>query len=248
MIRSGLILMIKESATKGKSAYAISKEIGVSENTARKYMTQPARPHGLTGTKKGSKLDPYKPYLHELMDSGIYNCVVLYGYLQEKGYDGGMSILKEYVHPFRPPRRTPAVQRFETVSGKQAQMDWGICQYTDPEGHIHKVPAFVMILGHSRAKYVEFTTRCDLHSLERCIVNLLYIDEIARFFDVSPTYLLRGEEDEETMKLSQNEEKLIQMYRYLHPESKEKLMATAEVLVNLGRSNTNKNQKEKSGE
>ncbi|MBQ8962900.1 MAG: helix-turn-helix transcriptional regulator [Clostridia bacterium] len=77
---------------------------------------------------------------------------------------------------------------------------------------------------------------------------LLYIDEIAKYFDVSQTYLLRGEEDEETMKLSQNEEKLIQMYRYLHPESKEKLMATAEVLVNLGRSNTNKNQKEKSGE
>ena len=77
---------------------------------------------------------------------------------------------------------------------------------------------------------------------------LLYIDENARYFDVSPTYLLRGEEEEETMKLSQNEEKLIQMYRYLHPESKEKLMATAEVLVNLGSSNTNKNQKEKSGE
>lgn len=77
---------------------------------------------------------------------------------------------------------------------------------------------------------------------------LLYIDEIARYFDVSPTYLLRGEEDEGTMKLTQNEEKLIQMYRYLHPESKEKLMATAEVLVNLGRSNTKKNQKEKSGE
>lgn len=77
---------------------------------------------------------------------------------------------------------------------------------------------------------------------------LLYIDEIAKYLYVSPTYLFRGEEDEETMKLSQDEEKLIQMYRYLHPESKEKLMAIAEVLVNLGRSNTNKNQKEKSGE
>ena len=54
MIRSGLILMIKESAAKGKSAYAICKEIGVSENTARKYMSQPARPHGLTSIKKGS--------------------------------------------------------------------------------------------------------------------------------------------------------------------------------------------------
>lgn len=69
---------------------------------------------------------------------------------------------------------------------------------------------------------------------------LLYIDEIARYFDVSPTYLLRGEEDG-TMKLSLNEEKLIRMYRDLHPESKEKLTATAEALVNLEKSNTNKN-------
>ena len=37
MIRSGLILMIKESAGKGKSAYTIGRELGVSKNTARKY-------------------------------------------------------------------------------------------------------------------------------------------------------------------------------------------------------------------
>ncbi len=28
-----------------------------------------------------------------------------------------------------------------------------------------------MILGASRVKYVEFTSRCDLNSLQRCIVN-----------------------------------------------------------------------------
>ncbi|WP_432718917.1 hypothetical protein [Pectinatus frisingensis] len=28
-----------------------------------------------------------------------------------------------------------------------------------------------MILGHSRAKYVELTKRCDFYSLLRCIVN-----------------------------------------------------------------------------
>lgn len=34
-------------------------------------------------------------------------------------------------------------------------MDWGICQYLDLDGEIHKAPAFVMILSHSRAKYVK---------------------------------------------------------------------------------------------
>ena len=126
MIRSGLILMIKDLAGKGKSAYAIGQEIGISKNTARKYMEQADRQHGLKGVSKGSKLDPYKPQLNEWMEQGIFNCVVLLERLRELGYDGGMSILKAYVHPYRPAKATPAVRRYETPSGKQAQMDWGI--------------------------------------------------------------------------------------------------------------------------
>ena len=49
MIRSGLILMIKDLAGKGKSAYAIGQEIGISKNTARKYMEQADQQHGLKG-------------------------------------------------------------------------------------------------------------------------------------------------------------------------------------------------------
>ncbi len=56
MIRSGLIIMIKDLASKGKSAGAISREIGIAENTAQKYMTQPAKPHGLKGTKSHRNL------------------------------------------------------------------------------------------------------------------------------------------------------------------------------------------------
>ena len=171
MIRSGLIIMIKDLAAKGKSAGEISREVGVAENTARKYMTQPARPHGLKGRKKPSKLDPYKPYLQELMSQGIFNCVVLLQRIQEKGYDGSLSILKDYVHAFRPAKATPAVQRYETLPGKQAQMDWGMCPYTDSRGVLHHAPALVMILGYSRTKYVEFTSRCDLRNLQRCMVN-----------------------------------------------------------------------------
>ena len=38
MLRSGTILMIREKAQGGKSAYAIGKELGISKNTARKYI------------------------------------------------------------------------------------------------------------------------------------------------------------------------------------------------------------------
>ncbi len=117
MIRSGLILMIKDLAAKGKSASQISREVGVAENTTRKYMTQPANPHGLTGTKKPSKLDPYKPTLQELMNQGVFNCVVLLERIQALGYDGSLTILKDY-QPFRPAKSAPAVQRYETEPGK----------------------------------------------------------------------------------------------------------------------------------
>lgn len=169
MLRSGTILMIREKVQSGKTAYTIGKELCISKNTAKKYM-EPQRSEHIKA-EKPSKLDPFKPLLHDLMSLGIFNCVVLLEKLREAGYDGGISILKEYIHPYRPAKALPAVRRYETVSGKQAQMDWGICHYTDSSGSIHKVPAFVMILGYSRAKYVEFTNRCDLSSLQRCIVN-----------------------------------------------------------------------------
>lgn len=162
-------MKIKESTQTGKSAYAVGKELGISKNTARKYMQPQFSPPVKIGLV--SKLDPFKPLLHGLMADGIYNCVVLLERLSEAGYDGGISILKDYVHPFRPPKKLPAVRRYETPPGKQAQMDWGICQYTDVRGAAHKVPVFVMVLGSSRAKYIEFTSRCDLASLERCMVN-----------------------------------------------------------------------------
>ncbi len=87
------------------------------------------------------------------------------------GYTGGITIIKDYVKPFRPAKNAPAVQRYETLPGKQAQMDWGITHYVDDEGSMHKTPVFVMILGYSRSKYVEFTKRCDFYSLSKCMVN-----------------------------------------------------------------------------
>ncbi len=173
MIRSGLITMIRSKSDQGKSAYVISKEMCIAENTAKKYIRERGQEHihGLSGRTKGSKLDAFKPYLNELLSQGIFNCIVLLEKLQEKKYDGGITIVKDYVSSFRQPKSGKAVSRYETLPGKQAQMDWGILHYIDENGAVHKTPAFVMIMGSSRAKYVEFTKRCDLYSLLKCMVN-----------------------------------------------------------------------------
>ncbi|MDD5986579.1 MAG: IS21 family transposase [Eubacteriales bacterium] len=171
MIRSESIAMIREKSLEGKSAYAISKEMGISKNTVRKYLDvdAPAKPRY---SKRASKLDPFKSMINAYLEDGIFNCEVIMERIVEAGYDGKISILKDYVRPFRPPKSIPAVKRYETEPGKQAQMDWGICSYDDGR-QMHKVPAFMIVLGNSRTKYVEFTKRCDLFSLQHCILNAL---------------------------------------------------------------------------
>jgi len=48
----------------------------------------------------------------------------LYEKLNIKGYEGGISILRDRLRKLRPkPKRDP-VMRFETDAGLQGQMDW----------------------------------------------------------------------------------------------------------------------------
>jgi transposase len=171
MIRSGLINMIREESREGKSAYCISRELGVAENTAKKYVQQPVAEHKLKGRLKCSKLDDFRTKIDTMLSQGVFNCVVMLERLQTAGYTGGITILKEYVHSSRPPRTAPAVRRYETLPGKQAQMDWGISHTIDEQGNIHKVPVFAMVMGSSRTRYIEFTKRCDFYSLLKCMVN-----------------------------------------------------------------------------
>jgi transposase len=171
---SGTIIMVRNlHELQGENISAIAREAGICRNTVKKYLRGDVMPDKRIGTKRPSKLDPYKDMVKELMDKGIYNAVVVFERIAEKGYIGKISILKEYMKPLRPPmvKEGPAVRRYETKPGSQVQMDWGICKYTDPKGRVRKVACFVMILGYSRVRYIEFTRRCDSPSLLRCIVN-----------------------------------------------------------------------------
>ncbi|MBE6904676.1 MAG: hypothetical protein E7476_00135 [Ruminococcaceae bacterium] len=67
--------MMREKAQHRKSAYTIGVELGISKNTARKYIEPQCVL--LPRIDRFSKLDSFKPMLHDLMSHGIFNCVVL---------------------------------------------------------------------------------------------------------------------------------------------------------------------------
>lgn len=142
-----------------------------SRNTIRRYLRSKGIPEKGTRKYRGFKLDPFNPFLQERLQEGIYNCEVLFELLQEKEYTGGRTILKDYVKDFRPPKQVPAVLRYEMKPGEYAQVDWGLCDYVDLDGTVRKVPVFVMVLGYSRATYIEFTKLCDIYRFLCCLIH-----------------------------------------------------------------------------
>ena len=87
------------------------------------------------------------------------------------GYDGEMTIVKDFVRKIRPKQGVLAVLRYETKPGIQAQVDWGEVGKVEVDGKIKKLFCFSMILGYSRMRYVEFTLSTDTPTLIQCHLN-----------------------------------------------------------------------------
>ncbi|NLA92216.1 MAG: transposase, partial [Spirochaetales bacterium] len=128
-------LRLKKEGRDYNNISLLSRETGLSRDTVRKYLNEGVKQHRGKGKKRGSKLDPYKEYLHEQFEYRNFNCEALYDRIKKRGYTGGITILRKYVSQYRPavqsvsiPERT---MRFETEYGEQAQMDWGYAHYFD---------------------------------------------------------------------------------------------------------------------
>lgn len=172
MLRSPTVLTIHDFHAQGKSVQAIAQELQISRTTVRKYVQHPEAVIPKPRPPRPSKLDPFKEQIQRwVLQDHCTNCEVLFERLQKLGYTGGISILKEYVHPLRPAVAGHApVQRYETKPGEQVQFDWGEFVY-EHEGKAHKVYGFVAILGYSRMRFVRFVKRCDTPTLIRCLME-----------------------------------------------------------------------------
>ncbi len=170
MIRSRIVNTIHELAAQGKSLHSIATSLGIARNTVRKYLRgspppkpRPARP---------SKLDPFKEQIRRwISEDHLYNCDTMFSRLQALGYTGQISILKDFVHPLRPPKvgHVP-VLRYETKPGEQLQFDWGEVFY-QRDGTTRKLYAFTAVLSYSRMRFVVFTKRCDVSTMIRCLMQ-----------------------------------------------------------------------------
>ena len=146
----------------------IARHLRLAPKTVKKYLLAPAQTPG--SHSRASKLDPFKLTLTELLQQDpSASAVVLLQRLRPLGYEGGITILRDYVSPLRakiaPPR---AFVRMEPGPGERFEIDWGHFDPLDYQGDKRKLYAFCLVECHSRLLYVEFTHSQSFETFVRC--------------------------------------------------------------------------------
>lgn len=124
--------------------------------------------------RRESKLDPYKAQVDQLLAEGVWNAMVIYREIEAAGYQGKLTILRDYIQPKRAIRAGRATVRFETQPGQQLQSDWAEV-VTLIGGQETKVHFQVNTLGYSRRFHFWCTDSQDAeHTYEGLIRSLEY--------------------------------------------------------------------------
>jgi len=135
----------------------IASRNNVSPRTVSRALKRGGPPPGKRPKARRSKLDPYKSFIDAEMDAGVWNSTVTLHKLRKMGYDGGETIIRDYMRPKRPLRKSRATVRFETVPGAQMQSDWGQ-MFVRIAGIPATVHFCVNTLGCSRRMHFWITT------------------------------------------------------------------------------------------
>ena len=164
----------------GLKQWEIAEELGVTDRTVRNYLHPKPKPTGRC--QKLSKLDQFKPFIDTILEKNpCYNRQLLIERLQKQGYQGKISILRDYAAGVARRIQTQAVIRFETEMGRQAQVDWKEFGKQTVDGRETKLYAFVMVLGYSRKPFVWFTTSMDQATMLAChVLAFAYFGGIPR--------------------------------------------------------------------
>jgi len=129
MLTGEEVMEIRVLHRQGMSIRGIARTTGMSRNVVRRYLRSPEAPRYKRRAPRPSKLDPFKSYVAERLRAAAPKRIpatLLLIELRARGYEGGITILKEFVAGFFPEKTDDPVVRFETEPGQQMQVDWAV--------------------------------------------------------------------------------------------------------------------------
>ena len=92
---------VREMHQQGIRGHGIAAELGLARGTVRNYLQSEGPVHMAPRTRKLSILDPYYDYLCQRWNEETPTALQLFEELQEKGFQGGLSIVKDFVTRLR---------------------------------------------------------------------------------------------------------------------------------------------------
>jgi len=162
-------LMIEYLRRKGYSIRRISRELGISRLTVKRYLENPGKDKYLRTEPYISKLDPYKEYIKgRLGDYPDITAEKLYREIKDKGFKGCYRAVAYYINKNRPVKDQEVFMRYETEPGEQAQVDWAEFGRINYYGRNCKLYCFSFVWGYSRRHYIEYTVSQDMQTLMGC--------------------------------------------------------------------------------
>jgi len=142
----------RQSLTVAQTARAL----GLDARTVAKWAEVEQFQPRACSTPRVSKLDAFKGQIVRWLDVHPYSAQQIYQRLRETGFDGGITIVKDYVQRIRP-RPVQAFLKLEFAPAEAAQVDWGEYGTITVGATQRRLSFFVMVLCYSRRMYLEFT-------------------------------------------------------------------------------------------
>lgn len=161
-------MQIKYLVEQGMKKTDVAERLGISRQTVYNHLNR-SEPFPKPRKKRPSKLDPFRDYIRARLERFDLPATTVLGELRGRGYEGGLTILRDFVRPLKAEFVRKVTERFETLPGQQAQLDWGECGTITVDGERRRLYAFVMVLGYSRMMQARFTTSTRLPVLLACL-------------------------------------------------------------------------------
>jgi transposase len=174
----------------GWSMRRISRELNISRERIHRWVVSNSVLRDTTpedGIKRkkhhASKLDPYKSFIGDLLER--YSDITaqrVYEHLNDKGFDGGITIVRDYLKSIREVGSKTPVKLVETLPGQRGAHDWSDYTITfTSTGKSEQVTFFSYILGYSRRQYISVVDNKKQPTLFReLIAAFIYLDGVPR--------------------------------------------------------------------
>lgn len=202
-LSKSILKKIRKEYKKNGSIRETARKLGISRNAVKRELRSTDGANGANKdsvnarktTPQKSKLDPHKAKISFLVENKKLSGVRILEEIQQLGYQGGSTILNEYIRTIKPRRGRGLTTVIDHQPGHEGQMDWSPHRVI-VGGREQVVQTGSIILCYSRWLFIHFYTDqtidsvIDLH--KKAFMELGAVPEVITYDNMTTVGFHRG--------------------------------------------------------